>query len=277
MKKNVIIFISLMLTLLFVACDVKSDDKSSESNISLENTSDEEKIQDDRDAKEEEAEVDLSIIDEKELANIVDLSSVINISDFSYENIFTKGDGDNLIANITVYDNNKEKIQELSYQTYFTQEWYDMYSENDGEICRFIDYNFDGYTDIVTQQSGAMVNQYYGMWIYNSQTEKFDLSEEYSGKSNPQINIEKEYFLTTNYDKGIPSYELSHVERGHLGYLGSIQGIIDESGKVVYVQRMYGYIDENGNLANREVQSVIEINSESELDELWKAFEVKLY
>ncbi|MGB3366619.1 MAG: hypothetical protein WBA54_03945 [Acidaminobacteraceae bacterium] len=107
MKKSLILFIGLMLTFLFVACDVKSDDKPSESNSSLENTSDE------------------------------------------------------------------EKIQVLSYQTYFTQEWYDMYSENGGEICRFIDYIFDGYTDVVTKQNGAMVNQYYGMWIYNSQTNKF--------------------------------------------------------------------------------------------------------
>ncbi len=208
--------------------------------------------------------------------SIINIATVENKTDYSCKVEVKEGDNGKLIATIIINDVNGEELQRLTYQTEFDEQWYNMYVENGGEICRFVDFNFDGYPDVVTQLYGAMVNQWYKVWLYNPTTKQFENSEEYETQVNPKINIDKKLVLSTRYNRGIPSYELSYVENGHLAYQGSIIGEISDDGNVIYVQRMYGYINEDGEIAYREVQSYDVISSVDDLDELWSNFEIKL-
>ena len=206
---------------------------------------------------------------------IIDVARAENTSNFTYSAaLTTDADGISTLR-INLYDTDNILFQTLAYPVYFDEDWFNMFTSNGGEVCRFVDFNLDGFPDAVTQLYGAMVNQSYNVWLYLPDDAVFESSEEYASQSNPRINTKERFVLSTNYTLGIPSYELSYVDKGHLAYFASLNGDITES-SITYTQRLYGYFDAEGTPCYREIQSVSEISSPQELDAIWQAFDITM-
>ena len=219
---------------------------------------------------------ELDVTPELELPTLIDISTVENHSEYTYVDTYTMGTHGGLDATILIRDGTGTNVQTISYATDFDQDWYNTYTDNGGVMYRFVDFNFDGHEDFIGQVNGAVANQFYNVYLYNPDTKQFTISEEYSGKTNPVINTETHYVLSINYSQGLPFYELSHVNNGHLAYLGSIQAEISDTEDVIFTERMYGYMDDNGTLAFRELQSETIVTDASQLSPLWESFDISL-
>ncbi len=119
-----------------------------------------------------------------------------------------------LLVTVDIQNATGAEIQQLQYQSTFDQAWLDMFIGENGQLVHFVDINFDGYADVLTQHQGAEVNQNYYVWLFDLESNQFVATDAYSGMTNLKIDRENQYLLSTNYSQGIPSYGLAQVVDG---------------------------------------------------------------
>jgi hypothetical protein len=206
---------------------------------------------------------------------IIELASAENHSLLSYSASLQSDDKGLSSLEITLYDDDHSLIQTLISPVYFDKDWYHMFTNSGGHVCRFVDLNLDGYPDVVTQRYGAMVNQSYDVWLYQPDNANFEISQVYESQFNPIINVTERLILSINYTQGIPTYDLSYIEKNGLSPYASIRGEFAE-GAITYTQYLYGYVNEEGIFCFQETPSVTEIASPQALDPIWESFDITM-
>lgn len=166
-----------------------------------------------------------------------------------------------LTVDYVITDSNGKVTHRFSEKPNFDKEWYEMFTDNGVNLYKFVDYNFDGYLDIRTQQYGAFVNQYYNIRIWNNSIGEFELNQDYMDLPNLVVNAEKEQIFTTNFDRGLGNFALYEVKEGQLTQVATINVTIKDNGS-------FEYIEVIGNGEETVIDSV------EDLDEIWEGYKV---
>ena len=202
----------------------------------------------------------------------IDLNTNANIN-------YTLNEGDDFDNSFSfvISDFKENTILEDEYSVYFDSSWMKMVEESGLELIRFIDVNFDGYDDVVTQISGAETNQYYRVYLYNFDNNTFTRNEDFEALCNPIFNDEANFILSTNYGQmGLPNYEIFQVTEDIPVLLGHIDSLINDSGEIEYLETMVATYDENKNIIYLDTENTNSITTVTELNEIWTTFEITL-
>lgn len=266
MKKLSVLVIAILMLISTMGCTSQNEEKENLKDTEQQESQKEETNK--QDDNKEDLEEKNPLLYVNTLEGLVDLSNVENIASLTYE---AELEGDySALVKVKIKTQDDEIIDEIEYQSNMHKDWYEEYTANGGEIVRFFDINFDGYTDLVMQFMGAMPNQSYAIWLYNPQKEQFEINYEYDTLINPKVEINNKLILSSNYSLSSENHELFQVIDGHLALLGQVE--ISENPK--YIEKMYVTLVNNEIVFN-EVQSLVETNELSEISELWGKFSIK--
>lgn len=113
---------------------------------------------------------------------------------------------------ILVTDNNKQKIQNISFKGTIAEENYSKLPDFGEPAFDFLDLNFDDYLDLRFYSSSGGRNYYSDYWLFNPKTGKFIYSSKLSNIANLEVDTIKNqlysYYYTGFYEYEYEVYKL---------------------------------------------------------------------
>ena len=224
----------------------------------------------------------MTMDDSNNVIEVIDMNELLgnaqNYSNYSVDKtVLEKEDGMSFVT-FKIKDENNKEVQTIEYDTYFTKEWYTEYEENGGEIYGFTDVNLDGYSDFIGQINGAVVNQYYNIYVYDESIQEFVYESDFSKLSLPAIQTEKRLLLSTYFERGIPSFYLYSIGDDTLECMGMIEAEISEAGEVSYTEKMNSILLQDGTITYLAEEQIKQIETINDIDSVWGStgFEIRL-
>lgn len=250
MKKISLIVVLAMTVMMFVGCGNNSEEVTSATPL---NTDQSVKSQN-----------PVATPEESSIATPTPIVERDNAINWACETIVTENGDQTLKVEYVLTEVDGNETRQFSENPLFDKAWYDMFTENGGEIYQFADYNFDGYMDIKTYNLGAYVNQYYNIRIWNEATKEFVLDDDYSGIANPEINVEKQQIFSSNYDVVHTNYALYNIEEGKPVIAAEIIVVYSDNGIGEYNQKV----------GNGDVTIIKEM---SDIDKIWEGYSLQIH
>ena len=281
LRKQFLVFMLLIMVLGLVGCESKAEEIQSWNEVAgegLVTQVSEEEIEEAIDAINKETESNeekAKLVDTKEITESQDLEGAemdvqsteqgkekISLTNLSFEASVTEDDDDSIHATFRIIDGNGKTIQVIENDPFFTKDWFDMFSDSS---CFFVDYNFDGYLDVVTIGSSGYVNAYNFVYLWDSNEEEFVFSKEGSDIANAVLHEDKKQIISVSRDAGLPVYRLYEVKDGKITLVAEILEVHNEDGTVVCTEIIF----------QTGIETVV-VNRD-ELNEIWDGYNIELY
>lgn len=254
-RKHLYFFGLVLIILGFTGCENKADNMQSWNEVAGESLSTQ--------VTEEEIEEAVNAITEEAVASEAKMK-VMNSDNqnLSFEASITENDDDSLHATFRIIDGNGNTVQVIENDPFFTRDWFEMFSDSS---CYFVDYNFDGYLDVVTIGSSGYVNAYNFVYLWDPNEEEFVFSKEGSDIANAVVHEDKKQIISVSRDAGLPIYRLYEMKDGKITLVAEILEIHDEDGNIVCTE-IISQTGEETIVTNRD-----------QLNEIWDGYNIELY
>lgn len=223
MKKTILFLLSTFL----LAC-TNNDNKTSVVKTDNQSISSSQKVLVKKHDRIEVVEKKDNLITENQIVEKEEKPEVFNEFKFVIKDLSTR---DSSKCSIVIYKDDKI-YQKLGFPKYMDYEY-----PFERRFFTAKDVNFDGYDDFYFTDFMAMVNGADIVYLYNPNTQKFELNEDYSSICSPQYDINHQ--IIKSFGRGSAAYHESEVYVVLNKQLTRISKVIDDQGTNVYKYIVY--------------------------------------
>ncbi len=201
---------------------------------------------------------------EKDAFSSTDLSKnkfVPTLENLTYEILVTENK-DLSITAVYHISIDGSAVQTITISPFYMYDWYLTYS---GNMCNFLDANFDGFPDLFLQFNGADANAYYSIWLWDEATSLFVYNEDLSSIANPIVETNTKLIYSYSRDGAYPNHRVYTIDGKIAKLIAEISYAADSSNNIIATETLY------------ESNTTTIIKNAADLNSIWDGISIELY